>query len=279
MEEKRLDQLPIDARLLTEAVIELNISRKSVGLYPPDHYIIRETINRAFGLLERLFELRSSITLGVAKDTLVIDEYSLDRHNPVFSEFARSIHTKNIAAITFHKGLTVEELFSLHELIAMRGSLMGKAILENAEQKGLRRIEIIPIDFTHFSFMQGNIKPGDSGRKLWENYLYALFEGRLTDSEAEDVVLNINPEQVAVLVNSQLSEDAPDETYERVITSYLRKKGQSGLSGKHLTGFCHLYRISVLTLKPSSSKRPFYDLLPVIPRMKIFLTDSKKRTS
>ena len=257
MEEKRIDQLPIDARLLTEAVIELNISRKSVGLYPPDHYIIKGTINRAFGLLERLFELRSSITLGVAKDTLVIDEYSLDRKNPVFSEFARSIHTKNIAAIIFHKGLTVEELFSLHELIVMRGSLMGKAILENAEKKGLRHIELIPIDFTHFSFMQGNLKPGDSGRELWENYLYALFEGRLTDSEAEDVVLNINPEQVAVLVNSQLSEDAPDETYERVITSYLRKKGQSGLSGEAFNRFLSFVQNLSPDLKSQFLKKTF----------------------
>lgn len=257
MEEKRIDQLPIDARLLTEAVIELNISRKSVGLYPPDHYIIKGTVNRAFGLLERLFELRSSITLGIAKDTLVVDEYCLDRKNPVFSEFARSIHAKNIAAIVFHKGLTVEELFSLHELIVMRGSLMGKAILENAEKKGLSHIELIPIDFTHFRFMQGDLKPGDSGRELWENYLYALFEGRLTDSEAEDVVFNINPEQVAVLVNSHLPEDAPEETYERVITSYLRKKGQSGLSAEAFNRFLSFIQNLSPELKSQFLKKTF----------------------
>ena len=258
MEEKRIDQLPIDARLLTEAVIELNISRKSVGLYPPDHYIIKGTVARAFGLLERLFELRSSITLGIAKDTLVIDEYSLDRKNPVFSEFARSIHSKNVAAIIFHKGLTVEELFSLNELIVMRGNLMGKANLKNAEEdKGLRHIELIPVDFTHFSFMQGSLRPGDSGRELWETYLYALFEGRLTDNEAEDVVLNINPEQVAVLVNSHLSEDAPDETYERVITSYLRKKGHSGLSGDAFNRFMSFIQNLSPDLKSQFLKKTF----------------------
>ncbi len=59
-EESRQEKLPIDARLLSESVIELNILRRSVGLYPPDHPILKETINRAFDLLKKLFELRSS---------------------------------------------------------------------------------------------------------------------------------------------------------------------------------------------------------------------------
>jgi len=257
LEEKRLDQLPIDARLLTEAVIELNISRKSVGLYPPDHHIIKGTIKRAFGLLERLFELRNSITLGASQDTLVIDQYSLDRKNPVFSEFARSILSKNIAGIIFRKGLTVEELFGFHELVAMRGNLTGKACLEDAERKELRHIELIPIDFTHFGFMPGNLKPGDSGRELWETYLHALFEGRLTDNEAEDVVLNVSPEQVAVLVNSHISEESPEETYERVITSYLRKKGRSGFSGDAFNRFMSFVQNLTPDLKSQFLKRTF----------------------
>jgi len=80
--ESRQVKLPIDARLLSEAVIELNILRRSVGLYPPDHPILKESINRALDLLKKLFELRSSITLGVAKDVLVIDEYTLDKKIP-----------------------------------------------------------------------------------------------------------------------------------------------------------------------------------------------------
>jgi hypothetical protein len=64
--------------------------------------------------------LINSITLGVAKDALVIDEYTLDRKNPVFKEFALSLHSKGIAAVTFYSGLDVEEVVSFHELITMR---------------------------------------------------------------------------------------------------------------------------------------------------------------
>jgi len=135
MEEKKQEKLPIDAKLLSEVVIELNISRRSVGLYPLDHPIAKESIKRAFELLKRLFELRNSITLGIAKDTLIIDEYTLDRKNPVFSDFALTLHDRGIAAITFFNGLEFEEIVSLHELITMHGGPTGKALLENAEKR------------------------------------------------------------------------------------------------------------------------------------------------
>lgn len=147
--------------------LTLNISRRSVGLYPPGHPIAKESINRAFELLKKLFEMRSSITLGIAKNTLVIDEYTLDKKNPVFLEFALSLHDKGLAAITFYNGLEVEELVSLYELITMREGPTGKALLENAEKKGIRHIQLGLIDLSKFDFIQGAFKPGALESKLW----------------------------------------------------------------------------------------------------------------
>jgi len=228
--ESRQVKLPIDARLLSEAVIELNILRRSVGLYPPDHPILKESINRAFDLLKKLFELRSSITLGVAKDTLVIDEYTLDRENPVFKEFALSLHSKGIAAVTFHSGLNVEELVSLHELITMREGPVGTALLEIAEKKGLSNIRLNPVDLSMFGFVEGRVKPGAPEGKIWEDYIHGLLEGRLGDRDSEDLVISIPLEQVAFIVNNEMSENAPEETYDSVISTYLRRKSRRGLN-------------------------------------------------
>ena len=169
MEEKKQEKLPIDAKLLSEAVIELNISRRSVGLYPPEHPIAKESINRAFELLNKLFELRNSITLGIAKDTLVIDEYTLDSKNPVFSEFALSLHDKGIAALTFYSGLKAVELVSLHKLITMHEGPTGKALLDTEETKSLRHIKLNLVDLSSFSFVKDSFKPGALEPKLWED--------------------------------------------------------------------------------------------------------------
>ena len=85
-------ELPIDTRLLSEAVIELNISRKNVGIYPPGHIQITRSIDRAYEILQRLFEIRPEMTLGVAKDTLLVGQDYLDQRNPVFRDFALSLH-------------------------------------------------------------------------------------------------------------------------------------------------------------------------------------------
>jgi hypothetical protein len=237
MDEVKQEKLPIDARLLSEAVIELNISRRSVGLYPPEHPILKSSIEKAFELLQKLFELRSSITLGIAKDALVIDEYTLDKKNPVFREFALSLHSKGIAAVMFDSALEIGELVSLHELITMREGPVGNALLKLAEQKGLRHIQLSPIDLSVFSFMEGKTGTGFSENKLWEDYIYGLLEGKLASGDAEDVVTHIPPEKVAFYVNMQMAEDAPEETYDRVISTYLRRKSHPVVRREVFKGF------------------------------------------
>jgi hypothetical protein len=251
MDETKQEKLPIDARLLSEAVIELNISRRSVGLYPPEHPILKNSIDKAFELLQKLFELRSSITLGIAKDTLVIDEYTLDRKNPVFREFALSLHSKGIAAITFDSALEAGEVVSLHELITMREGPVGNALLKLAEQKGIRHIQLSPIDLSVFNFMEGKTGAGFSASKLWEDYIYGLLEGKLASGDAEDLVVHIPPEQIAFYINMQMAEDAPEETYNRVISTYLRRKSQPALGGEVFKNFLSF----VENLKPELKAR------------------------
>ena len=76
--------IPLDTRLLSDAIIELSISRRNVSIYPRNHPIVKDSLNRAFTLINKIFELRSEITLAIAKDTLIIDSFYLDKNNPVY---------------------------------------------------------------------------------------------------------------------------------------------------------------------------------------------------
>ena len=82
------EKIPLDARLLSDAIIELNISRRNISIYPKDHPSVEKSLSRAYEFLQKLFELRPEITLAIAKDTLIIDDYYLDKKNPVYREFA-----------------------------------------------------------------------------------------------------------------------------------------------------------------------------------------------
>ncbi|HYQ48368.1 MAG TPA: HEAT repeat domain-containing protein, partial [Thermodesulfovibrionales bacterium] len=229
------EKLPLDAKLLADTVIELNISRRSVGFYPPEHPIIRDSIERAYQHLQKLFEIRHVITLGIAKDTLVVDEYILDRGNPVFREFAGVLHAKGIAAITFTAGLKQPELVKLHEVISSREGPMGKELAERAG-KEITHITLSPIDFNNFFFVEGAQRNDKARGDIWEDYIYGLLEGKLFDGDGPGI-LSIPEEVVANAVNAMASEDTSDESYDRVITAYVRKKGESRMSSEAFAKF------------------------------------------
>ncbi len=233
------EKIPIDAKLLSDAVIELNISRRSVGLYPREHPITRESIERAYELLRKLFEFRSGITLGIVKDALMIDDFILDRKNPVFREFAMSLYARGIAAITFYSGLRIEELLALHELIVAKDTPAGQGLQEQAAGKGLKSVRLTPLDMSKLGFAEGRRE--QSGEvELWENYIYGLVAGNLADADAEGVIFNVPPEDIALFLNNEVPEEKSAESYDRVITTYLKRKNHSGASRDLFSRFLSL---------------------------------------
>jgi hypothetical protein len=238
MPEEIQEKLPLDARLLSDAVIELNISRRSVGLYPPEHPIVRASIERAFEHMQKLFEIRAEITLGIAKDALIVDEYTLDRRNPVFREFAQTLHTKGIAAVTFSLGLNQGDLTRLHELISSKDTPIGRELVERAERE-ISHIKLSPIDFGNFGFVEGARRSGTAAGNVWEDYVYGLLEGKLGEGDGLQDILSVPPETVADMVNAALPEGAgnENESYDRVITAYIRKKSSSKISREAFTKF------------------------------------------
>ncbi len=234
-EEVREEALPVDARLLSDAVIELNISRRNVGLYPPGHIRISSAIERAFDHLSKLFELRSNIFLGITKETLVIDDKILDSRNPVFRECARSFHNLGLAGITFQSGVKEEELVTLHELMTMKDPPSAKAFVEAARDRGIVHLKLNPIDYSSFRFVEDELRDGGKGdggsKDLWEDYAYGLMHGKLAVGDASDVLLKAPPKELAAYIEKVSQEEDFDESaYERIVESYMSTDGEMKLS-------------------------------------------------
>ncbi len=229
------DSLPIDTRLLSEAVIELNITRHNVSIYPANHPIVEKSLNRAFSFLQKLFELRREIALAVAKDTLIIDNYALDKQNPVYREFAISLSSKSIASVTFVSGLTKDELCSFQDFISVNISNSSPQDVQDLlKEYTLPNIRITFIDYSLFSLVEGTREQGDRDVSLWEQYIYGLLEGRLQTEDAPDVIQGIPPEKLAGLINRTPADKIRRESYDRVITSYVRSSSERAFSARDL---------------------------------------------
>jgi hypothetical protein len=229
-------ELPLDTRLLSEAVIELNISRKNVGIYPPGHIQITRSIDRAFEILLRLFEVRSEMTLGVAKDTLLVGQNYLDRKNPVYRDFALSLNQQGIAAVTFINGLDKEELVRFHRILTtkpedIRATGGIEAVMSAS---GIQHIRIVAIDYGsfHVTEEQEIFRPAakaaeKSGSDVWQDFVSNLSAGTLAGPGHQGVSLKdaeqIDPAELARLLNERkLDPAAAIQSYDRVISTHVR---------------------------------------------------------
>lgn len=230
------EKLPLDARILGDAIIELSISRRNVSVYPKGHPSIEGSLNRAFELLQRLFELRPEITIAIAKDTIIVDDYFLDRKNPVYKEFAVHLSSMNIASLTFISGLSKDELYQFDQILS-EGTKKADAnvIQETLKKRNITHIIIRFIDYGAFSFCEGKTEKEAPSRHIWERYIYGLLEGALQTEEESDAIQDIPPEILANFLNKSVAGDIKEETYDSIITTYIRRSKEKSFSGTELT--------------------------------------------
>ncbi|MGC2063628.1 MAG: hypothetical protein WA610_11675 [Thermodesulfovibrionales bacterium] len=208
--------------LITDAIVELTTSKRKIGLYPRDHPKIRESLQRAFSDLQSLLVFRGTITVGIAENMLMVDEVSLDMKNPALKDFARGLHTKGIAAVTFAPGLSVEELQRYHELMTERELPVGQGLAELTESRGISHIVLTPLDISKFSFVEDALREDLSPDKLWEEYVRRLLEGSLVDGDLNDRIAELPPEELASFLNRQTDETTLDTLLDGVMKHYFR---------------------------------------------------------
>jgi hypothetical protein len=228
-------EIPLDTRLLSEAVIELNISRKNVGIYPPGHIQITKSIDRAYQMLQRMFEIRQEMTLGVAKDTLLVGQDYLDQKNPVYRDFALSLNQQGIAAVTFIKGLGREELVEFHRILTTKPEdVRASGGIEKVMVAGaMPHIRIQAIDYAGFHLTEEReiFRPSGrvaerSGSGVWQDFVSHLVTGGLS-SPGEGVSLKdvsrIDPEDLARLLNERkIDSSAALQSYDHIISEHVR---------------------------------------------------------
>lgn len=257
------EKTPLDAKLVSDVIIELNISRRNIAIYPKDHPSVEKSLNRAYEYLKKILEIRPELTLAIAKDTFIIDDYYLDRKNPVYREFALHLNKLNIVYINFSSGLTIDELYEFHKLISEKtGELNEEDIQNKIKESRLIHIKIGFIDYNAFSFTEGETLKNLPKIPLWEKYIYGLFEGTLQTEDVDEQFREIPPEILAQLLNRTHKENLKEETYDKVITTYVRTSSESAMSSQDLKKLLEV----INRLRPELKKQFLSSTVRIISR-------------
>ncbi len=224
--------LHLDTKLLGDAIIELNISRHNVSIYPGNHPIVKNSLNRAFDLFLKLMESKSEITLAVAKDTLIIDDCQLNKHNPVYRDFALCLSQRYIASLTLSRGMTRDELYSFHRfLLENMPGASPDDVHKTFTGYSFIHIRAQFIDYDVFTFAEDEVSTNEKTPQLWELYVYGLLEGRLMSEDLDEALQTASPQDLAAFINTVSLGNLREVNYDNVINAYVRKT-----SGRRFTG-------------------------------------------
>ncbi len=237
--------MPLDTKCLAEAVIELNISRKNVSFYPPEHVQVSRSIERAYNSVCKITNSQPEITLGVVKDRLLVGEEYLDPKNQVYKELAVSLSRYGIAAVTFCRGLDKEELFEFLQVLSRKPEDLGLAggIEQVVLHSNIAHIKIQTVDYGRFHLTEEKeIVRQQAGKKeakggdVWHDFVSHLVSGTLSRT-GEGTTVNdlsdIDPSELARFINEhKLNTRAAIQSYEETISGHLRETTETKKSSK-----------------------------------------------
>ena len=223
---------------LNEFIHELNIARRSLSLYPPEHPQIAGSTSKALRALMNLLLEHDVVTLGVSPESLMFEQRWLDKNNRIFKNFASALFDLGIASLSFSRGLTFSELLSFNQLLrADRDSVEAAggfpALLE---MQRISHIQIRPIDYS--SFRDRTDADSASSQSLWEDFLQGVLTGSLdAHGSSAEWPGNLNPSIIAAALNQRLAaEIAGSKDYERLVSTLVTKLVETDPDSEDLPG-------------------------------------------
>ncbi|ALC18226.1 HEAT-like repeat-containing protein [Desulfuromonas soudanensis] len=228
---------PPDILVLSRFIYEFNIARRQMSAYPKGHPVIAAAAGKTMEIFASLLENCDEVTLGVAREVLVVGEACLERKNPVFQDLARHLFALGVASLTFSRGLTRGEIITFNELLSHSREEVreagGLALL--LEGLGIRNIAVEEIDYQAFAtteelriFPPGQNPAAPPAIPLWEGFITALLHARL-DPEGAPLsgFEELGAGAVAALLNDEF--DPNPANYGASIVAFLRRlaPGQS----------------------------------------------------
>lgn len=226
----------LDTRLLSNFIYEFNIARRHVTAYPDNHPIINTTLSKVTTMLKQLLESREDITLGIAKDALLIGDSYLDKNNPVYRDLARLFFGHGLAAVTFSKRLGVAELLGFFKIITQKREDIDKTggFLSSIAKSDIQGIQVTPINYSAFlATEEETIQGGEQillekqSALIWDNFVRNLLKGAIADDSSTSFNHSmLDPEIVSDIFNKRYELTSSQEqrklSYEHSISEFLK---------------------------------------------------------
>lgn len=247
------------SRDLSDFVIELSIALHKHAMYPDGHPSLETSRLRVLRRLDALLAERRTLSLGVARDQLIIEGVATDPRNPLLHGLARQLHAHDAGAVKFLTGVADEEMDQVLRMLARDPGHdeSARATAPNGAHQvpSWPHVLVFPLSYDQLELLDHGgaggeerdtaVQPGAS--QLWLDLARAALQIDASASSETD------PDDVAEAINSHEREQA----YDQVITGYLLKIANELASGDRADSAVLRRRVSRLisTLEPDQLRR------------------------
>ena len=223
-------------------ITALNLIRMNIGMYPPGHSRITESIDYTFDMIQKILGEKSELLIGFAGDTLSFGETAPDKEskNIAFRDYARCLNHLRIVSFTLHRGLKKQDLMEFNRILSAKPAdiwAMGK-IESVFERAGITGIKVTVIDADHFrleekkEFTQTRVDRNVKDEHFWRRFFPHLGAEALEPSQDGGFPPDpgkMDPAEAIGLLNKQ-REHWPSAvlSYEKMVHDYFSAipKGQ-----------------------------------------------------
>ena len=204
-------------------------------MYPPGHPSLEPAAIHVTDQVTYLLKERGTLSLGAAKDQLVIEGVGTDVNNPLLRELAGRLRRHHLGAISFHQGVSKHEVLQFLTLMAEEPDLtdqpLGLAPRERREQQP--NIHIHPVAYGSLRLLDddGAVEEDEEARtartryaQLWVGLAKAAVVRAGRDEQSSDEEVHGDPEDPSrdpAAVARAISEHSESHAYDQMIVGYL----------------------------------------------------------
>lgn len=140
---------------LSRLVRELALTVQKRAIYPATHPLLRGAVDAVHQQVQRAIAGRGILSLGVARDRLIIEGVTTDVEHVLARELCGRLHGHQIAAIHLHEGVERDEIDGLLGAVTSAFEREG-APLGTRGKEALAQwphIDLVPVSFEHLELL------------------------------------------------------------------------------------------------------------------------------
>jgi hypothetical protein len=215
------------SRDLADFLIELSIALHKNAIYPAGHPLLAGAVDALVLRLVRLLQDRPSLSLGVARQQLVIEGVVTAASNSLLRDLAQRLHRHNLGAVKFLRGIARDEVADLLRTIAADAerSVTPLGLRGPEELRRWAHIRAFPLTYDQLELASerqsddvaaGHGEAGARAAQLWVGLARAAMFAESAPQATGDVS-STDP----VVVAKAIDEHRREVAYDQVIVGYL----------------------------------------------------------